>query len=60
MLATDESGMSRVEYAISTTAARAFGAILYTAGTGDSIVRPRPHIIGRSQYQGLASNPKHR
>ncbi len=30
VLATDESGMSTVEYAIGTIAAAAFGAILYT------------------------------
>ncbi|MGH3969096.1 MAG: DUF4244 domain-containing protein, partial [Mycobacterium sp.] len=38
LLAVDESGMSTVEYAIGTIAAAAFGAILYTVVTGDSIV----------------------
>lgn len=48
MLATDESGMSTVEYAIGTIAAAAFGAILYTVVTGDSIVSALTHIIGRA------------
>lgn len=41
-LAVDESGMSTVEYAIGTIAAAAFGAILYTVVTGDSIVTSPP------------------
>jgi Protein of unknown function (DUF4244) len=48
MLATDESGMSTVEYAIGTIAAAAFGAILYTVVTGDSIVSALTNIIGRA------------
>lgn len=48
MLATDESGMSTVEYAIGTVAAAAFGAILYTVVTGDSIVSALTNIIGRA------------
>jgi Protein of unknown function (DUF4244) len=48
LLATDESGMSTVEYAIGTIAAAAFGAILYTVVTGDSIVSALNHIIGRA------------
>lgn len=48
MLASDESGMSTVEYAIGTIAAAAFGAILYTVVTGDSIVSALNHIIGRA------------
>ena len=48
VLATDESGMSTVEYAIGTIAAAAFGAILYTVVTGDSIVSALTHIIGRA------------
>ena len=48
LLATDESGMSTVEYAIGTIAAAAFGAILYTVVTGDSIVSGLPNIIGRA------------
>jgi hypothetical protein len=48
LLATDESGMSTVEYAIGTIAAAAFGAILYTVVTGDSIVSALTNIIGRA------------
>ena len=48
LLATDESGMSTVEYAIGTVAAAAFGAILYTVVTGDSIVSGLTNIIGRA------------
>ena len=48
MLASDESGMSTVEYAIGTIAAAAFGAILYTVVTGDSVVSALNHIIGRA------------
>lgn len=48
LVATDESGMSTVEYAIGTIAAAAFGAILYTVVTGDSVVSALNHIIGRA------------
>ncbi|MCV7100622.1 DUF4244 domain-containing protein [Mycobacterium palustre] len=48
VVATDESGMSTVEYAIGTVAAAAFGAILYTVVTGDSIVSALNNIIGRA------------
>ncbi len=48
VLATDESGMSTVEYAIGTIAAAAFAAILYTVVTGDSIVSALTNIIGRA------------
>ena len=48
LLVTDESGMSTVEYAIGTVAAAAFGAILYTVVTGDSIVSALTNIIGRA------------
>ena len=44
----DESGMSTVEYAIGTIAAAAFGAILYSVVTGDSIVGALTNIIGRA------------
>ncbi|MGU3502211.1 DUF4244 domain-containing protein [Mycobacterium sp. C31M] len=44
----DESGMSTVEYAIGTIAAAAFGAILYTVVTGDSIVTALSNIISRA------------
>ncbi|MDZ7881635.1 MAG: DUF4244 domain-containing protein [Mycobacterium sp.] len=46
--AVDESGMSTVEYAIGTIAAAAFGAILYTVVTGDSIVAALSNIITRA------------
>jgi Protein of unknown function (DUF4244) len=48
MLALDETGMSTVEYAIGTIAAAAFGAILYTVVTGDSIVGALTNIITRA------------
>lgn len=48
LLMVDESGMSTVEYAIGTIAAAAFGAILYTVVTGDSIVSALTRIIGRA------------
>ena len=48
LLATDDSGMSTVEYAIGTIAAAAFGAILYTVVTGDSIVSALNRVIGRA------------
>jgi hypothetical protein len=41
-------GMSTVEYAIGTIAAAAFGAILYTVITGDSIVSALTNIINRA------------
>lgn len=43
-----EDGMSTVEYAIGTIAAAAFGAILYTVVTGDSIVSALNNIIARA------------
>lgn len=48
VVATDDSGMSTVEYAIGTIAAAAFGAILYTVVTGDSIVTALSNIITRA------------
>lgn len=48
VLAADESGMSTVEYAIGTIAAAAFGAILYSVVTGDSIVGALTNIINRA------------
>lgn len=48
MLMVDEDGMSTVEYAIGTIAAAAFGAILYTVVTGDSIVSALTNIINRA------------
>jgi hypothetical protein len=48
LLVVDESGMSTVEYAIGTIAAAAFGAILYSVVTGDSIVSALTNLIGRA------------
>jgi hypothetical protein len=48
VLMVDDSGMSTVEYAIGTIAAAAFGAILYTVVTGDSIVSALTNIINRA------------
>jgi Protein of unknown function (DUF4244) len=48
LLWVDESGMSTVEYAIGTIAAAAFGAILYSVVTGDSIVTALTNIITKA------------
>lgn len=48
LVLVDDSGMSTVEYAIGTIAAAAFGAILYTVVTGDSIVSALTNIINRA------------
>ncbi|MFN8034176.1 MAG: DUF4244 domain-containing protein [Mycobacterium sp.] len=48
LVLVDESGMSTVEYAVGTVAAAAFGAILYSVVTGDSIVSALTNIIGRA------------
>ena len=48
VMIVDEGGMSTVEYAIGTIAAAAFGAILYTVVTGDSIVSALTNIINRA------------
>jgi hypothetical protein len=48
LLVVDDAGMSTVEYAIGTIAAAAFGAILYTVVTGDSIVSALTNIINRA------------
>ena len=48
LLAVADGGMSTVEYAIGTIAAAAFGAILYTVVTGDSIVSALTNIITRA------------
>jgi len=48
LLVVDDAGMSTVEYAIGTIAAAAFGAILYTVVTGDSIVGALTNIISRA------------
>lgn len=47
-LLADENGMSTVEYAIGTIAAAAFGAILYSVVTGDSIVGALTNLIARA------------
>ena len=47
-LIVDEAGMSTIEYAIGTIAAAAFGAILYSVVTGDSIVGALTNIINRA------------
>lgn len=48
VVAVDDAGMSTVEYAIGTIAAAAFGAILYSVVTGDSIVGALTNIINRA------------
>ncbi|OFJ53841.1 hypothetical protein BEL07_10555 [Mycolicibacterium grossiae] len=48
LLIVDETGMSTVEYAIGTIAAAAFGAILYSVVTGDSIVGALTNLISRA------------
>lgn len=48
LLIADDSGMSTVEYAIGTIAAAAFGAILYTVVTGDSVVAALNRVVGRA------------
>ena len=48
LMLVDDGGMSTVEYAIGTIAAAAFGAILYTVVTGDSIVTALTNIINRA------------
>ena len=48
LLVVDDDGMSTVEYAIGTIAAAAFGAILYTVITGDSVVTALTNIITRA------------
>jgi hypothetical protein len=48
LVVVDDDGMSTVEYAIGTIAAAAFGAILYTVITGDSIVSALTNIITRA------------
>ncbi|MFJ9370962.1 DUF4244 domain-containing protein [Nocardia sp. NPDC101769] len=46
--ATADHGMSTAEYAIGTIAAAAFGAVLYTVVTGDSIVSALTKIIDKA------------
>ncbi|MEU5844069.1 DUF4244 domain-containing protein [Rhodococcus sp. NPDC047139] len=47
-LARQDDGMSTAEYAIGTIAAAAFGAVLYTVVTGDSIVSALTGIVERA------------
>ncbi|WP_063059268.1 DUF4244 domain-containing protein [Nocardia sienata] len=44
----EEEGMSTVEYAIGTIAAAAFGAVLYTVVTGESIPDALTGIIEKA------------
>lgn len=46
--AVAEDGMSTAEYAIGTIAAAAFGAVLYSVVTGDSIVTALTNIIDKA------------
>ncbi|MDV7242777.1 MULTISPECIES: DUF4244 domain-containing protein [Rhodococcus] len=48
LLAVEEEGMSTAEYAIGTIAAAAFGAVLYSVVTGDSIVTALTNIIDKA------------
>jgi hypothetical protein len=48
LLAVEDDGMSTAEYAIGTIAAAAFGAVLYTVVTGDSILSALTGIIDRA------------
>jgi hypothetical protein len=47
-LRDDDTGMSTAEYAIGTIAAAAFGALLYTVVTGDSILGALTAIVQRA------------
>ncbi len=48
LLVAEDDGMSTAEYAIGTIAAAAFGAVLYTVVTGDSIVSALTGIIDKA------------
>ena len=48
LLGVEDDGMSTAEYAIGTIATAAFGAVLYTVVTGDSIVTALTGIIDRA------------
>ncbi|HSK61014.1 MAG TPA: DUF4244 domain-containing protein [Actinomycetospora sp.] len=48
LLRDDDAGMSTAEYAIGTIAAAAFGALLYTVITGDSILGALTAIVQRA------------
>jgi Protein of unknown function (DUF4244) len=48
LLAAEDGGMSTAEYAIGTIAAAAFGAVLYTVVTGDSVVGALTGLVQRA------------
>jgi len=48
LAATQDDGMSTAEYAIGTIAAAAFGAVLYTVVTGDSVVGALTGLVQRA------------
>ncbi|MEK8069784.1 DUF4244 domain-containing protein [Rhodococcus sp. EXRC-4A-4] len=48
LFGVEDDGMSTAEYAIGTIAAAAFGAVLYTVVTGDSILSALTGIIDRA------------
>jgi hypothetical protein len=47
-LRDEDDGMSTVEYAIGTIAAAAFGALLYTVVTGESILTALTGLVERA------------
>lgn len=48
LVAAGDDGMSTAEYAIGTIAAAAFGAVLYTVVTGDSVVGALTGLVQRA------------
>ncbi|WP_127784577.1 DUF4244 domain-containing protein [Rhodococcus sp. X156] len=48
LAAAQDDGMSTAEYAIGTIAAAAFGAVLYTVVTGDSVVGALTGLVQRA------------
>ena len=47
-LGVADDGMSTAEYAIGTIATAAFGAVLYTVVTGDSVVAALTELVQRA------------
>lgn len=47
-LATDDDGMSTVEYAVGTVAAAAFAALLYAIVSGDNVLAALTGIVERA------------
>ncbi|MBP2364403.1 DUF4244 domain-containing protein [Pseudonocardia parietis] len=47
-LATDDDGMSTVEYAVGTIAAAAFAALLYAIVSGDDVMAALTGIVERA------------